>query len=217
MSVVAVEVARNRHDAEIRGALLDVLGGLKETTLVQEWGIPNAVVDVATISLDMINGYEIKSAADSVTRLATQAPAYDAVFDLCTLVTTDNHLRHAERTLPAWWGLWAWRGGAFIQERPPSTNVQNNAARLLWSDELSLLLTEMKLRERAREEQHRIDKEWGFHVGCGPSCKGSRRPTKAAMMAAIPMSPEVRAWVARRLMARPGWRLANGRSARNYR
>lgn len=216
---------RNRHDAEIRVALMELLSApapapapapaRTDALLVQEWAIDRAIVDVGVISADCIAGYEIKSAADSVTRLERQAPAYGRVFDTCTLVTTDNHMRHAEKTLPPWWGLWLWRGGQIEIERIGGVNIENNAARLLWSNELSKMLTEFGLQERAREEQRRQDRQWGMHVGCDGKCR--KKPTKHAMMEAVAMSSEVRAWVARALLARPDWRLPNGRSARNYR
>lgn len=210
-AVAVTHVQRNAHDAEIRNALLEMMGDHKppERMLVQEWALPRGIADVATIALDCIAGYEIKSAADSVTRLPGQIKAYGEVFDTCTLVTADNHIKHAAKVLPPWWGIWAWREGRIVVERIGGQNVTNNSVRLLWSNELSRLLTELGLRERAREEQFRIDSQW-----CVSVRPRRRAPTKDAMMAAVPMSTDVRAWVARCLIARPGWRLENGRSAR---
>ncbi len=206
----------NLHDAKMRECLLPVLQALQpQAMLVQEWSIPDAIVDVGLITDACISGYEIKSAADSVTRLARQAPAYSRCFDRCVLVTAPNHVKHALKTLPAWWGIWIVHAGPLRVERPSQANPAPRSAELLWSTELSRLMTSLGLRDAARARQHEIDAEWGFHANCDGRCK--RRPTKRAMMDVVPPgNDQVRAYVAAALRTRPDWRLPNGRSARNY-
>lgn len=54
--------------------------------------------------LDM-HCYEIKSAADSLTRLVGQGSRYARAFDQVTLVTAECHLKKAMPMLPPWWGV----------------------------------------------------------------------------------------------------------------
>jgi hypothetical protein len=61
-------------------------------------------IDVAAIN-GRLEGYEIKSEADSLVRLMSQASAYARVFDRLTLICAERHLGDALDKLPPWWGI----------------------------------------------------------------------------------------------------------------
>lgn len=142
------------RDPEIRVALLKELrrrrvlrGG---TVVVQELGLrrSDAVVDVAVVN-GSLNGFEIKSDADTLRRLARQAEVYGQILDRVTLVVGRQHLGAARHLIPAWWGLMAVR---VTDEGPMLTTVRSgrgNPARnaralveLLWLDEARSLLAQ---------------------------------------------------------------------------
>lgn len=77
------------------------------TVLIEELGIGCGYVriDLAVVTPDRWDGYEIKSEADSLARLARQVEAYSAVLDRANLVTHTKHLKHATTRLPEWWGI----------------------------------------------------------------------------------------------------------------
>lgn len=142
------------RDPEIRIALLKELRRRRvlrgNTVVVQELGLrrSDAVVDVAVVN-GSFNGFEIKSDADTLRRLARQAEIYGQILDRVTLVVGQQHLGAARRLIPAWWGLMAVR---VLAEGPTLTTVRSgrgNPARnaralveLLWLDEARALLAQ---------------------------------------------------------------------------
>lgn len=140
------------RDPEIRAALLNelrrrgVLRGL--TVAVQELGLrrSDAVLDVAVVN-GSLNGFEIKSDADTLRRLASQAEIYGQVLDRVTLVVGRQHLAAARSLIPKWWGLMAVEvGGAdpsLKTVRAGRGNPQRQVralVELLWLDEARELL-----------------------------------------------------------------------------
>ena len=98
-------------------------------------------IDIAVINGE-ISGYEIKSDADRLTRLARQAHTYELVLDRATLVTTQRHLKKAEDILPTWWGITLARPdhGLITLDvvRDAHTNTAQDPisiAQLLWREE----------------------------------------------------------------------------------
>lgn len=67
-------------------------------------GRGSARVDIAVVS-NMVAGYELKSEADSLSRLQRQATFYNRAFDEMTLVTTSSHLESAMHLIPEWWAV----------------------------------------------------------------------------------------------------------------
>ncbi len=98
------------RDFDIRRELrADILGSHledPETVVVDELGLlrGSTRVDVAVINGEL-HGYEIKSAEDTLARLAGQAKAYSQVFDRVTLVASERHVAHALELVPSWWGI----------------------------------------------------------------------------------------------------------------
>lgn len=74
--------------------------------VVEELGLQHGSnrVDIAVVN-GVLHGYELKSEADNLDRLQGQIESYSKVFDRVTLVTTSNHLSHAVKQIPEWWGV----------------------------------------------------------------------------------------------------------------
>ena len=76
------------------------------TLIIDELGLLQGLcrVDIAVIN-GIMHGYEIKSDADTLDRLPTQAELYNKVLDKLTLVVGEKHLNSAEGIIPKWWGI----------------------------------------------------------------------------------------------------------------
>ena len=147
-------------------------------------------IDVAVIGRE-ISGYEIKSDADSLTRLAGQAQDYGLVLDRATLVTAPRHLEKAERALPDWWGVILAHGpeqeATLEPVREPGTNPGTDPfalAQLLWRNEA---MEELKSRDMARG----LSKKTRHHVW-------------KTLAESLPRE-EIRDLVIMRLTSRPLW------------
>ncbi len=140
------------RDPEIRRALTSVFrkeGLLRgRTVVVQELGLrrSDAIIDVAVVN-GSLHGYEIKSDADTLRRLARQVEVYGQILDRATLVVGRQHLVAARRMLPRWWGLMVVdagdRGPSLLTVRRSTENPDRDAralAELLWLDEARELL-----------------------------------------------------------------------------
>lgn len=97
-------------DSDIR---LDLVDWLREhyddepdTLIVEELPVDGgaAVVDIAAINGEM-DGFEIKSCRDSLSRLPHQVEKYSLVFDRMYLVTAECHFDAARHIIPKWWGI----------------------------------------------------------------------------------------------------------------
>lgn len=140
------------RDRDIRKALHVFLAAEHhhehDTLFVDEMGILRGVarVDLAVVN-GSINGFEIKSDADRLHRLARQRDAYGAVMDTVTLVTCPKHLHAARAVIPAWWGVMVASDDAGavgvrrVRKARPNRHVQPAAlASLLWREEALELL-----------------------------------------------------------------------------
>lgn len=74
--------------------------------IIEEFGLKHGQsrIDVAVIN-GIMQGYEIKSDADTLKRLPLQIKAYNSVFDKITLVVGKTHLHEAIKITPNWWGI----------------------------------------------------------------------------------------------------------------
>lgn len=106
--------------------------------------------DIAVVN-GHLSGYEIKSDEDTLSRLESQAPAYDEVFDRITLIVAPKHLMMAETVVPNHWGIVSASIGSrgairFDAVRAAQFNksvVPIVVAQLLWRDEAAQILFEM--------------------------------------------------------------------------
>lgn len=147
------------RDLDIRQALRELLetehASEPDAILVDELGICQgaARVDLAVIN-GSINGFEIKSDADRLHRLAHQRDTYGTVFDTVTLVTSKRHLPAARQQIPAWWGIIEARESSdgIVLRRARKSRLNRHVqpeilVRLLWRDEALHLLDEYELGE----------------------------------------------------------------------
>ncbi|HUG83132.1 MAG TPA: MmcB family DNA repair protein [Euzebya sp.] len=115
--------------------------------IVHEYGIAAGRVraDVAELTGDAIHLVEIKSAADTLSRLPRQADLYCRVADRCTLAADPAHLDAAAALLPDWWGLVAVDGDRLRMLRAGRPNPAPDpvtTAMLLWAPELATAVRE---------------------------------------------------------------------------
>jgi len=94
-------------DGDIRSPLLRRIHAPGASRVIEELGLLRGEIriDVAVIS-SVLEGFEIKSGKDTLSRLPRQSAAYGRIFDRVTLVTVSRHASHAQRILPSWWGIW---------------------------------------------------------------------------------------------------------------
>lgn len=140
-------------DADIRAALhakrLRRMKAQPDTLVIDELGLAHARsrVDVAVIN-GCIHGYEIKSAKDTLDRLATQIDIYRQTLQKLTIVAAPRHVAGIMDQTPEWCGVIAAeqgpRGGiSFHVLRNPIANPYIDPvmmAHLLWRDEVIDLL-----------------------------------------------------------------------------
>lgn len=100
------------RDGDVRSgltaALQTRLDGVRHICVPEvdiRWHIP-ARMDLLVVS-DRINGFEIKSDADSLTRLPRQVEAYGDVVEYAHLVVGPRLREAATALVPDWWGIWA--------------------------------------------------------------------------------------------------------------
>ena len=142
-------------DAEIRAALhckaLRAFHRCNDTLVIDELGLAHAKarIDVAVIN-GSVHGFEIKSAADTLTRLPQQLDLYEQCLEKLTIVCAEKHIAGVRELAPRWCGITKVtkgpRGGiVFITVREPkrNPNVQPyRLAHLLWRSEAVTILTQ---------------------------------------------------------------------------
>jgi hypothetical protein len=154
-------VARHHSEESLRTALIERLGSGHGTTL-QEFSLPGERLraDVVHVVDNGLIGFELKSAADTLTRLPRQLTAYERVCRVCHAFVAPKHLAQARDMLPEWWGLiTSENNGSDIQVVRTGRrhgNVQREAlVQLLWKAEARRLLddgTAMLTASTTREE-----------------------------------------------------------------
>jgi hypothetical protein len=142
-------------DAEIRTALhrkaLRAFHHCNDTLVIDELGLAHAKarIDVAVIN-GSVHGFEIKSAADTLTRLPQQLKVYEQCLEMLTIVCAEKHIAGVRELAPRWCGITKVtkgpRGGImFITVREPkrNPNIQPyRLAHLLWRSEAVAILTQ---------------------------------------------------------------------------
>jgi hypothetical protein len=135
------------RDPEIRAALRRRLelahASDPRSVVIDEFGVFHGHRRADLVAVNgALDGYEIKSDADTLERLSSQATMFSKVFDTMTLVCAPRHRTAARRRIPRWWGLIvATREREEITldvVRPAQRNPAVDAelvARLLWRDE----------------------------------------------------------------------------------
>ena len=78
---------------------------LGKVRFFEEKEIGRSRADIMMVTDDAITGLEIKSDADSYTRLKRQIRDYDKYFDYNYVVIGKSHLKHVEEHIPKYWGV----------------------------------------------------------------------------------------------------------------
>lgn len=162
----------------------------------------NAIIDIAVID-ELMHGYEIKSAKDTLVRLPNQINYYNQVFDKLTLVVDSSHIDKALEIIPDFWGVIECieREGnlELIEIRKSKLNEHINPymlSQLLW-----------------KQESLNILKEKELHKGV---LSKTRKYIWARMAETIPIE-ELRRVVTNQLKNRPNWRDKNGKAKKSRR
>jgi hypothetical protein len=148
------------RDSQVRASLMkNVINdhiANPDTLVIEELGLNRGScrVDVAVVN-GLLHGYEIKSDADTLSRLPSQVVSYSAVLDKATLVVAASHLERALPLIPEWWGVRVVtkgiRGAILIEPmRPARMNDGIDAsalALLLWRDELVAALASLDIQK----------------------------------------------------------------------
>ena len=93
-------------DADIREPLFNYLEQYHgKVRFLEEKVTGKARADVVMVLPDKVCGIEIKSDADSYTRLAQQVKNYDRYYDENYLVIGSTHAHHAAEHVPSHWGI----------------------------------------------------------------------------------------------------------------
>ena len=94
------------HDRDIREPLFDYL---EETygkiRIIEEKMMGRSRADVVMVTEDALYGIEIKSDADTYTRLSRQVKDYDKFYDRNIIVVGTKHAHSVKEHVPEWWGI----------------------------------------------------------------------------------------------------------------
>ena len=149
------------YDKDIREPLFDYfLERYGKVRALEEKIIGKSRADMVFVLPDALCGVEIKSDADSYTRLESQVKDYDRFFDVNYVVVGSSHGMHISEHVPSYWGIITVEetedGTDFYMLREPEqkTGVTWPAKlSFLWRPELAMLLEALGLpayRERSK-------------------------------------------------------------------
>ncbi len=140
-------------DKDIREPLFDFLEErFGKVRIFEEKIIGKARADVVMLTPEKLYGIEIKSDADSYTRLKKQVDCYDQFYDRNIIVAGSKHAMHVKEHVPEWWGIITVEilddKVDFYVLREASDNPKLDAKKkisILWRPELSALLEKNEL------------------------------------------------------------------------
>lgn len=94
------------YDRDIREPLFDFLEErYGKVRIIEEKQIGRSRADVVMVIPEAVVGVEIKSDADSYSRLKRQVRDYNKFFDYNYVVVGSSHAMHVEEHVPEWWGI----------------------------------------------------------------------------------------------------------------
>lgn len=138
-------------DNDIRITLIDELNRINsqhDYRIIEELAVCDgeARVDVA-VANGKLCGYEIKSDADTLERLALQQKCYDKTFDMVFIVVGEKFRDRIEEYVPNYWGIYIvseFDGRCKIKKKRTAKVNKNIEAtsllELLWKEEVATLL-----------------------------------------------------------------------------
>lgn len=132
------------YDKDIREPLFEFLEELYAVNrVIEEKQMGRSRADVVMVTPQAVYGIEIKSDADSYTRLARQVRDYNLFYDYNYIVVGTKHAHHIGEHVPEWWGIITVEevGGKadFFLLRKPKKNPKVKWKRklgMLWRPEL---------------------------------------------------------------------------------
>lgn len=135
------------HDKDIREPLFDFLDETYgKIRIIEEKTMGKSRADVVVVTENDLYGIEIKSDADTYTRLSRQVKDYDKYFDYNYVVAGSSHALHIREHVPSYWGVITVElvNGEFdfYILRKPEKNPKvswKKKTELLWRPELVLL------------------------------------------------------------------------------
>ncbi len=134
-------------DKDIREPLSDFLEDIYgKVRIIEEKTMGQSRADIVMITEGSLVGIEIKSDADTYTRLASQVKDYDKYYDYNMAVVGSSHGTHINEHIPEYWGIVTVEevDGApdFYMLRKPAINPKmklENKLKILWRPELFLI------------------------------------------------------------------------------
>ena len=136
------------NDYEIREAICEYMENIhpEKFRIIDELVIGEARADIVVV-VDDLTGYEIKSDADSYSRLPGQIKEYDKYFQRNYLVVGEGHRKTALMHVPPYWGILcvseSKKGVQIETVREAGQNPkysQKKQLSLLWRKELNNIL-----------------------------------------------------------------------------
>ena len=93
-------------DKDIREPLFDFFDEkFGKVRIIEEKQIAKSRADVMLVLEETLVGVEIKSDADTYTRLARQIKDYNKFFDYNYVVVGSSHFKHVDEHIPEYWGI----------------------------------------------------------------------------------------------------------------
>lgn len=93
-------------DKDIREPLFDFLEDIYgKVRIIEEKTMGQSRADIVMITEGSLVGIEIKSDADTYTRLASQVKDYDKYYDYNMAVVGSSHGTHINEHIPEYWGI----------------------------------------------------------------------------------------------------------------
>jgi hypothetical protein len=132
------------YDKDIREPLFDFLEEYYgKIRILEEKQIGRSRADIVMVMTNAVAGIEIKSDADTYSRLKRQVRDYDRYFDRNYVVAGASHGLHIREHVPEWWGIitveWADGFVDFYMLREAQENPKIDRKKklgLLWRPEL---------------------------------------------------------------------------------
>lgn len=94
------------YDRDIREPLFEFLEErYGKIRILEEKKMGKSRADIVMVTPDAVTGIEIKSDADTYTRLKRQVRDYNQYYDSNYIVAGAKHAMHIEEHVPEWWGI----------------------------------------------------------------------------------------------------------------
>lgn len=94
------------YDKDIREPLFDFFDEIYITNrIIEEKQMGRSRADAVLVTPEAVFGIEIKSDADTYTRLKRQVRDYNLFYDYNYVVVGTSHAYHIQEHVPKWWGI----------------------------------------------------------------------------------------------------------------